>query len=1418
MQGNFLHCILLFLSYLCLINLEAAAQHPMRNSIPTQQDSVYFQSSFEYPQIPTTGHRFQYWPDFTGSPWTFSYGSGYALAGSYFLVHLPQQVPDSAQVLFLQNQGQIEKSLTLPAGYYQVEVLAAQRITSQTSSQTVEFRIDGNLEMSLHPDSGGVYESFKKIIYLPGGQHLLKFKGLSQSPEDNSIFLDQFKLTRLQDVLLSDFESPLVTTTTGFEHAPPAPNWTFANGGGFCREGFAFAKHNPARDNGDQVLYLQSYGHASLNLDIPADGMYRFRFDAALRGQNPTQPCQKIIRVTVDGVIAEKFLIPSTDYTEMVTLPMYLTAGSHTLTLKGLNPASGDHSALVDDLRMEPLLDWQDPYSWQGGQVPGPHDVAMVIPGSAMAMRGTMHAASVMVHGNLFAAQNQDFTLFNDRLMVMGMGATLQVGSELAPYLSQGQFNLTALPNEPGHMHMGNNFVGAMHHAVIHLHGKERVSWTRLNGNVAKGTTQIVLAEPVDWQAGDHIVIVSSNQRWSDAEECEVQQVSTDSLTLTLTHPLDTNHCGIIKTYDNGAQIWTADLRAEVGLLTHNIKIQAVDTAATNQGYGGHTMIMEDAKAYCSGIELYHMGQKTLKGRYPWHWHMLAAAGQGQYFKNSSVHHSFNRAVTIHGTDYTLVENNFLYDHIGHGVFLEDGGERFNTIRKNVALLTRKPKPGEEVIPSDNQFNPGEVQNRTPATYWITNPQNTFEDNVAAGTEGTGYWFALPFTPLNASKTHPYYAHLKPYKLPLGSFKGNSAHSCKTGFDIFDHVNDSDQVVRNGIWDNHTPHVMENCTWYANDMALYAASAPNGPSDNLVWKNNVLVENRVGSMIAAQSRIENSVIVAHTGEGLLSGHLYAYRVYDGPGQVRNSHFVGWSQPNTSFFRNTGAALKHVNHRFANITFDPANTPVNAALADYDLPPSDTVQVNGPRNPRMWIFVLRDSLGDFGGGPASSIVSNHPFLLTGNETAPTGWTNIYHTPNQYVLGRITHNNGHILPDVTLSREKNDSVEEQLYLLDGFKQWTKAPLIVNQDYLYTYDFDALPSNKFLLLSLDDGFAGDEVLLRFKDFGKLGGLVIENGTDTLTDFPASSLAALKSQSQSGIFLENNGDLYLKGVIVPGKKAFTMTWTSGFNVTKPDSDGDGMADGDEVRKDRHPFDAADLAVQFEDTNNSEGWGLESNLINIAVADGQYQGTGMGDAMMRNHSYHFAANRVPRLYVRIKTSVPTMTEFFYRTDVHPAYSAARAVRRFTAAADTWETLEFDFSGAPDWAGTITSLRLDPVSGNGIDFEIDWIRAQCPDSVVGCPGNANKWAATMDQKRTNKVLAYPNPFTQEIHLQWEKAGAYTQVDLLDLHGKRLHSEALPTAGTTSVLDTRELRLPTGMYILKLRGREGVATLKLFKQL
>src|SRR4030095_8319572 len=42
------------------------------------------------------------------------------------------------------------------------------------------------------------------------------------------------------------------------------------------------------------------------------------------------------------------------------------------------------------------------------------------------------------------------------------------------------------------------------------------------------------------------------------------------------------------------------------------------------------------------------------------------------------------------------------------------------------------------LLPSDN----------TVATYWITNPDNTFIDNVAAGSDSNGFWMSLPEHPI----------------------------------------------------------------------------------------------------------------------------------------------------------------------------------------------------------------------------------------------------------------------------------------------------------------------------------------------------------------------------------------------------------------------------------------------------------------------------------------------------------------------------------------------------------------------------------------------------------------------------------------------------------------------------------------------
>ena len=78
---------------------------------------------------------------------------------------------------------------------------------------------------------------------------------------------------------------------------------------------------------------------------------------------------------------------------------------------------------------------------------------------------------------------------------------------------------------------------------------------------------------------------------------------------------------------------------------------------------------------------------------------------------------------------------------------------------------------GEQLLPSDV----------APATFWITNPDNTYRGNVAAGSQGFGFWFALPVSPTGLSTA----SALRPRETPLREFTDNVAHSNRnTGLNV----------------------------------------------------------------------------------------------------------------------------------------------------------------------------------------------------------------------------------------------------------------------------------------------------------------------------------------------------------------------------------------------------------------------------------------------------------------------------------------------------------------------------------------------------------------------------------------------------------------------------------------------------------
>ena len=75
-------------------------------------------------------------------------------------------------------------------------------------------------------------------------------------------------------------------------------------------------------------------------------------------------------------------------------------------------------------------------------------------------------------------------------------------------------------------------------------------------------------------------------------------------------------------------------------------------------GFGGHIIVHNGGKGYVEGVELTRMGQTNVLGRYPIHFHDLGDECDDCYFKHSSVHRSYYRCISIHGTDNLLVTEN----------------------------------------------------------------------------------------------------------------------------------------------------------------------------------------------------------------------------------------------------------------------------------------------------------------------------------------------------------------------------------------------------------------------------------------------------------------------------------------------------------------------------------------------------------------------------------------------------------------------------------------------------------------------------------------------------------------------------------------------------------------------------------------
>ncbi|MDA9555786.1 hypothetical protein N9R54_06085 [Pelobium sp.] len=646
------------------------------------------------------------------------------------------------------------------------------------------------------------------------------------------------------------------------------------------------------------------------------------------------------------------------------------------------------------------LKKWSQASSWIGGVVPNSATDDVVIPANAVILLdASINLSSLTIEGMLIVDITKPvLNISANDIMVMGTSGYFQWGLPTQRYTGDGTITLKGAESNGNTMGMGSKFLGAMDGGEIRIHGQDATSWTQLAQTANAGSSSITVRNKVKyWKKGDEIVIASTDFNMNQAEKKTIDSVSADRLTVFLSTPLTYKHFGVKQVYSqtsdaNGTPVnWTLDESAEVGLLSKSITIQG-DAQSETAGFGGHVMIMGTAKSFIANVAFYRMGQRYRKARYPFHWHNVTNIDRNQYIDSCSVYHTFNRAITVHATDNVFVRTNVAYDNLGHAYFMEDGTETGVTMTGNLGLVTRRPSVTSVaapyfLLPSDIV---DERNHSGPSTFWITNPNNHINNNHAAGSDGSGIWYA----PFNNPNGVNYVASYQPLNMRIpnagdtgyptyGALDNNTMHSNKHGFilgagpNAGDASEAPDQNRGVNVPPNSKP-TLRNIVVFKNGLGAYTRTMPQNNQESY-YDNFIVADNRVGDaatwrtyynkvlwVVGSANASTNYPPGYNVGGNITAAHI----IYDGPVMVTNSHFGGTTAAGQSMFDQWGANLKYGGHTFT-------NTTVNASA--YKIHFRDDTD-NDNLNPVWFLGSVRDIDGKLTGVANSTLSKNNPYLM------------------------------------------------------------------------------------------------------------------------------------------------------------------------------------------------------------------------------------------------------------------------------------------------------------------------------------------------------------------------------------------------------------------------------------------------------
>jgi len=1136
-------------------------------------------------------------------------------------------------------------------------------------------------------------------------------------------------LKNIEEIEIDNGSFDIPQTNTSFTQVSTIPdfNWSYSSG----------APPYIIKDGPNQLMLMGYQSHISKDITIEDTGAYRIKLRMKSRnGNNPL-----IMQIFINDILIKQVDKTENEWTSYNSVVRRLNQNEIVnLRIQTFYQGGDVNPVEVDDVIFEKIPTWKnlishntfDPNTWN---INPSETTDVIIPnGMAIAVLHSVHAKSISVEGELLSIQNSDVRIHTDRIFVHQNGY-VEFGQEHATYQNHAVINLTGDSTDPDFIHgahnMGTKCIGVM--GQLQIHGNNKQSHGLLAETAIAGESSIIVSgfssEAINLQDEilDQVVIASTNYDMNEAEVhtvVGVMDLGNGYLQLNLMQPLTYSHFGELQEFSSSlnGNSWTLDERAEVGILTKNIVIQGDESSETDL-FGGHIMIMMNGQAHVDGVELYRMGQAGQLGRYPFHWHTQESSGTGQYIINSSIHHSFNRAITIHATHNTLVDNNVAYDILGHCYFFEDGVEEGNTMTNNLGILTKAPAIEHRLLPSDDLLH----RNMSgPSTFWITNPKNVVTNNRAAGSAGSGFWFA-PFSNPNGIL---YEASYNPRYMDLtGSFDNNLAHSNYHGFiiGVGPDLNDFTQTPNpNSGWLPNSVPVFKNITLYKNKLASYSRT---NKEDLSRYENFIVADNYAGDATTWITEYDKVLWVGASqnaepkpaGNNPANGNFaYAHTHYDGPVKVTNSHFAGMDVAGMSIIDGWGA-----NHKFTGFSFENTSIdgPYTIKFRDNDFEPVFFNNVSYDKD-----GLLTNT------SPMTAIVQDHPMLIDQECFSTSVNANSQFCPHRYAYIEMRPTGEIYFPSIGQKRRPYSSFmrSDGAYSVDRGIAVIGIGLVpmLNGEYDYTFNFEEEIPNR-TRLDIYSMMPDEFVIIQFpnmpQNLSVMSGVpgIFAGGTPLFPIPQTSTLTSLENATSTSWYYNQNENIgYLK---IVGKA--DIDWESdevqeclflclqgncsigSQTITvSNDSDGDGKSNKNEFLLNRNPFDVTDLGFEFSTSNDAEGWTCTGDILECDVEYGKFILTVSGeDPKILHDGFSFLGDEIDRIAVRAKTQFLGSYTMQWLTESNGNVWSSLTVS--AAETNTIETIRFNVSGDPNWDGQIIKhIRFIIPNTPGNIVEILWIK------------------------------------------------------------------------------------------------------------